>query len=253
MKNLKNLPFVLALLVAFWPILVQGAERPTAQALVKLADNFRQPFGGTDLKIRLKSYRDGELHDETNYQVWASGNEKSLVAMLDPKVRGQKVLMVPEGMWLHMPSSRRAIRITPMQRLMGQASYGDITQLRFGGLYKAEFDSQNPEGTIDGVAVWHLILTATHVNATYTRIALSVTKDAGRPLFAKYYLQSGKLLKKATYGAVQDVSGKPFINKITFADSIRANRKTVMSIHAIKEKDFAALKFSVQTLARWKP
>ncbi|MCW9033745.1 MAG: outer membrane lipoprotein-sorting protein [Rhodospirillales bacterium] len=250
-NNLKIMAVVLFASVC--SSIAQGAERPDAETLVHKADNFRQPFSGANLKVRLTSYRNGKQHNEANYHIWSSGNEKSLVAMLDPKVRGQKVLMLPEGMWLHMPNSRRAIRITPMQRLMGQASYGDITQLRMGGLYKAIYNPETPDGEVEGKSVWNLKLSSIHANATYTTIDLSVAKDTGQPVSAAFYLQSGKLLKKAIYGSIEDTSNGSVISNMTFFDSMKANRKTVMELFDMKEKDFKGTDFSVRTLARWKP
>ncbi|HJN25320.1 MAG TPA: outer membrane lipoprotein-sorting protein [Rhodospirillales bacterium] len=243
----------LVLLVTNWSGQAFAGERPAAGDLVDKADTFRQPFDGSNLKVRLTSYRVEKQHDETNYHVWASGNEKSLVAMLNPKVRGQKVLMLPKGLWLHMPNSRRAIRITPMQRLMGQASYGDITQLRMGGLYKAAYDSANPEGTVEGKNVWNLQLSSIKTNATYTKINLSIAKDSGLPVTAEFFLQSGKLLKKAVFGPLVKADGSTFISTVTFFDSIKANRKTIMTISEVKKKNFAGTDFSVRALARWKP
>ncbi len=239
--------------VAVWPVHLSADQTPTAAELVERADRFRQPFTGADLKVRLTSYRDGERHDERNYHVWADGSRRSLVAMLDPKVRGQKVLMLPEGMWLHMPSSRRALRITPMQRLMGQASYGDIAQLQMAGLYSAAFDQASSETEVDGTAVWQLNLTAADDNVTYARIDLSVARDDGRPVAAKFYLRSGKLLKRAIYGPVEASAHGLLISQVTYFDALRANRKTVMTLHAIRQKDFTGADFSVRGLARWQP
>ena len=250
-NNLKSI--VVALMIAGWPLSVPAAERPSAAALVDQADQFRQPFDGASLKVRLISYRNGQQHSQANYHVWANGNEKSLAAMLDPKVKGQKVLMLPEGMWLHMPSSRRAIRITPMQRLMGQASYGDITQLRMGGLYAAVYDAEKPEGVIEGESVWNLKLSSKHANTTYTKIDLSVAKDSGRPVTAAFFLQSGKLLKKAVFGGLEMSAGAQFITTITFHDALRANRQTTMTVSELKRMNFRQSDFSVRALARWRP
>jgi len=39
------------------------------------------------------------------------------------------VLMLGDDFWLLMPSSQRPLRITPMQKLLGDASTGDIATL----------------------------------------------------------------------------------------------------------------------------
>jgi hypothetical protein len=48
-----------------------------------------------------------------------------------------KVLMKGDDMWINLSGSRRALRITPMQRLMGEASNGDVAKLSFSRDYNA--------------------------------------------------------------------------------------------------------------------
>jgi hypothetical protein len=52
-----------------------------------------------------------------------------------PAERGQKLLMQGDDFWLMMPASQRPLRITPMQKLLGEASTGDIATMTWGEDY----------------------------------------------------------------------------------------------------------------------
>ena len=52
--------------------------------------------------------------------------------MQSPAEKGQKVLMLGDDFWLLMPDSQRPLRITPMQKLLGDASTGDIVRHELG-------------------------------------------------------------------------------------------------------------------------
>jgi hypothetical protein len=55
--------------------------------------------------------------------VFVQDQHRSLVLMRSPAEQGQKVLMLGDDFWLLMPGSQRALRITPMQKLLGDASH----------------------------------------------------------------------------------------------------------------------------------
>ena len=46
--------------------------------------------------------------------------------------------MLRDAMWIYMPTASRPIRISPLQRLMGQASNGDVARTNFATDYDAK-------------------------------------------------------------------------------------------------------------------
>ena len=100
-------------------------------ALLKAADAYRT--GQDDLQVETHvsvQNRDGSPDKERRYTVFAQRGHKSLVLMRSPAEQGQKVLMLGDDFWLLMPGSQRPIRITPTQKLLGDASTGDIATNR---------------------------------------------------------------------------------------------------------------------------
>lgn len=53
------------------------------------------------------------------------------------------MLMLGDNYWLLMPKSRRPIRITPMQKLLGEASVGDISTLTWSDDYQASLEGED--------------------------------------------------------------------------------------------------------------
>ncbi|POB65316.1 outer membrane lipoprotein-sorting protein, partial [Vibrio vulnificus] len=107
---------------------------------------------------------------------------------------GQKMLMLQDNYWLQMPKSRRPIRITPMQKLLGEASVGDISTLTWSedyqGIWVASEKVQGLAG--ESVATQRLQLTAKTSGASYQIIDLWLTEQENFPLKADLYLRSGK-------------------------------------------------------------
>ena len=62
-------------------------------------------------------------------------DHQSLVLMRSPAEAGQKVLMLGDDFWLLMPGSQRPLRITPAQKLLGDASTGDIATLAVDAVF----------------------------------------------------------------------------------------------------------------------
>jgi hypothetical protein len=66
--------------------------------------------------------------------------------MRSPAEPGQKVLMLGDDFWLLMPGSQRAMRITPMQKLLGDASTGDIATMNWADDYGGSVVGEEPCG-----------------------------------------------------------------------------------------------------------
>ncbi len=74
--------------------------------------------------------QDEQLDKTRGYNVYTRPNRESVVVFKSAVEAGQKMLMIEDNYWLLMPKkSRRPIRITPMQKLLGEASVGDISTL----------------------------------------------------------------------------------------------------------------------------
>ena len=144
--------YLLGLVVAALagPALAQDAD-----ALLRNADRYRTGADNLQVDTLVQAYAsDGTLDKERRYTVFAQSDRRTLVLMQSTAEQGQKVLMLGDDFWLLMPSSQRPLRITPMQKLLGDASTGDIATMRWSGDYSATLvgvepcvDASVPTGT----------------------------------------------------------------------------------------------------------
>ena len=135
----KTLPLALAVLA--------GAAHAAddVPTLLKAADRWR--LSNDDMQVETQVqvlHRDGSLDKERRYTVFAQAGHRSLVLMRSPAEAGQKVLMLGDDFWLLMPSSQRPLRITPMQKLLGDASTGDIATLSWADDYGGSLVGDEP-------------------------------------------------------------------------------------------------------------
>jgi hypothetical protein len=149
--------------------------------------------------------RDGALEKERRYTVFLQAGHKSLVLMRSPAEAGQKMLMLGDDYWLLLPGSQRPMRITATQKLLGDASTGDIATMSWADDYT---------GTLAGDEVCegnkpcqHLSLQAARKGLSYQRIELWIGKARHEPIRAELYVQSDKLAKLASFTIEQGQVG----------------------------------------------
>ncbi len=200
-----------------------ASAAPTAQQRIAEADDYRLAAESAKVVTQVRLYKRDKLDKERLYHVYIRPNRQSLVLFQTASERGQKVLMLDDKFWLLMPKSKRPIRITPMQKLIGDASVGDISNLKWSEDYQAE--EVNPQQLDDGVAAVQLRLVGDRKGLTYHTIELWLERDSNIPLRANYYLRSGKLAKVARFVMDPD-SGR--ISVMELQDHIQKSRRTVV-------------------------
>jgi hypothetical protein len=187
-----------------WHASPQAAEALDVPALLKTADRFRS--GGSD-NLQVDTLitqvgQDGQTEKERRYTVFAQAQHQSLVLMKSPAEAGQKVLMLGDDFWLLMPGSQRPMRITPSQKLLGDASTGDIATLSWSEDYSGTVVGEErctSEGATAERVCLHLSLQAKRKGVSYQRIELWLGLPRHEPLKADLYVQSEKLAKQARF------------------------------------------------------
>lgn len=169
------------------------AGNARAQHIVALFDSARGTAGASETVVRIQSGEGGA--NSRRFRVLDDGKQASLVEFLDPLQRGTKVLATGGDLWFFTPRTRRAIRIPPLQRLIGEASYGDIARLKLSTDYAA---SGAPIATANGAAL-RVDLNARSPAATYGRVRLIVRAKDMVPLRAMYFVASGKHLRTVEF------------------------------------------------------
>jgi len=178
---------------------VAGAMAQDVPALLKAADKYRMSSDNMQVDTQISVFNaDGSPDKERRYTVFAQAKHQSLVLMQSPAEKGQKVLMLGDDFWLLMPGSQRPLRITPMQKLLGDASTGDIATLSWAEDYGGSLIGDERCGEPEQACV-HLSLSATRKGVTYQRIELWLGKARHEPVKADLYVQSDKLAKQARF------------------------------------------------------
>ena len=134
------------------------------------------------------------------------------------------------------------MRITPMQKLLGEASLGDVATLSWSKDYQVA-DEVKQEKIIK------LELNAHNAAASYQRISLTLNADDQFPLSADLYLRSGVLAKTATFERGER-DGKPAIVAMSLQDKLQPHSKTVIRYKTVTLVDIPAKVFNPQVLLR---
>ena len=176
-----------------------------AQALVEASDRIRNPAQPFRVTARLVEYRSGKPHDTSSLRLYSKasgegGRFRNLASYLEPTADvGKALLMQDRIMWFYDPASSASVRVSPQQRLVGQASIGDVMTVDFTRDYKAATVGEEtiPDADNKPRAVVHLNLVATSDAAIYSRIEYWVEKDSSFPVKGRFYADSGRALKVA--------------------------------------------------------
>ena len=115
------------------------------------------------------------------YKILRKDSRNSLVIFAHKSEKGSLVVKEQDNMYIKTGRSKRAIRISPIQRLVGDSSVGDILEVKFKNYYKIS----SQEGDI-------LFLDALDDKSTYSKIKVYLKKDK---LFkADLFSYSGKAI-----------------------------------------------------------
>lgn len=201
------------------------AQPQDVPSILKATDRFRMSADNLQVDTQINVLNaDGTPDKERRYTVFAQAGRQSLVVMQSPAEKGQKVLMLGDDFWLLMPNSQRPLRITPMQKLLGDASTGDVATMSWADDYAGKLVGEEPCEPAAKQSCLHLSLNATRKGVTYQRIELWVGKTRFEPVRADLYVLSDKLAKQASF--VMDKPTAPtMVLEMVLADQI-SNHKT---------------------------
>jgi len=198
---------------------------PDARSLLKRSDSVRNAWASFVVRVRITNFEAGRPDEEHFYQVYQKGAERTYVEFLSPREKGRYLLMLGDDMWLYLPDTSRPIRITPLERLTGNASNGDVARTNYALDYDAAYVRAE---AMNGAACHVLELAARRKGATYRRILLWLRTADARPMKADYFVASGKHIKSATFDEYQQVRGMTLLRRMTIHDQIRKTSRSVM-------------------------
>jgi outer membrane lipoprotein-sorting protein len=204
---------------------VAAAQSDDASRLLEQSDRFRGNWPSMIVKTRIDNYEGEKLSESAEFEVAVKG-DNSLVRFLSPKAKGQSLLMRGDDMWFYLPSVARPVRITPIQRLLGNTSNGDLARLRYAADYSANIAGDE---SVNGVVCVVLELLSKRKAATYQRIRYAVRKSDAMPVRAEFFVASGRQLKTAFFDEPKTHAGRTVVSRIVISDQVNPKIKTVMS------------------------
>jgi len=192
------------------------------KAMLQEADAFRVTSDNLRVDTEVRVFKGAELDKTRLYAVYVKPGRRSLVVFRAPSERGQKMLMLGDDFWLVMPTSQRPLRITPMQKLLGDASTGDIASLTWAEDYDGKVVG---EAAMGGVPCLKLDIVGQRKGVSYPRIVLYLAKNDRRPMAAELYVASDKLAKEAEF-RFGTVAGRTVVTEMVLTDRIQRERRT---------------------------
>jgi outer membrane lipoprotein-sorting protein len=215
---------------------------PSAQSLLAASDDIRNPDQSFGQTVTLIEYKDGKQQETSTLAIYAradkaSGQFRNLIRFVAPQ-RDSGKLMLKNGndLWFFDPASKASVRISPQQRLLGQAANGDVMTVNLALDYQAQLagEEEIQDGERQKRASYLLNLKAKNSEVTYHRIEYWIDRDNSRPIKAKFYSSSDRLLKTAYYRQYKTQLGKERPTETVIIDGLDPKWVTVM-----RSSDFA--------------
>jgi hypothetical protein len=266
MSSLKVQPSPLiscraAALAAWFGIATLAFAAPDPQAILADSDAVRNPAKPFSVAVSLLEYRNAKQTDANTLTVYSkadaqNGQYRSLIRFIAPE-RDAGKLMLKNGndLWFYDPSSQASIRLSPQQRLLGQASNGDVVTVNLAKDYKAELLGE--EDTADGERVmrrsYKLGLAAVSPDVTYHRVEMWVETGTSRPLKARFFAESGHLLKTAYYRKFQSQLGRERPTEVVIIDGLDPAWVTVLRYSDFAWREVPDAWLQRDYLPRFKP
>jgi len=246
--------------VAFAAALTAMAA-PSPQDILIASDAVRNPAFPFGLTNTLIEYRQGRQTDSSVLAIYSradpnGGQFRSLVRYTAPARDADKLILYNgKDLWFFDPSSKASIRLSPQQRLLGQASNGDVVTTNFARDYQATtaVEEDIPDGDRQTRRCYKLGLAATTDDATYHRIDMWVDAANARPVKARFYSESGKLLKTAYYRRYRDVFGVERPTEAVIIDGLEPDWVTVMRYSDWVRREVPEAWLQRDYLPRFKP
>ena len=241
--------------------LAQGTPQPNAQAMLQASDAVRNPDKAFGVTVTLIEYRNGKQTDTSTLGSYAksdarSGQFRTLIRFVAP-TRDEGKLMLKNGndFWFYDPASRASVRLSPQQRLMGQASNGDVVTVNLAKDYQAKIglEEEIADGNRQMRRSTRLDLSASSPDASYNRIELWVDSANNQPLKARFFSESERLLKTVYYRRYQPQLGKDRPTEMVIIDGLDAKWVTVMRYTDFVYRDVPEVWLQRDYLPSFKP
>jgi len=232
----------------------------TATEILQRSDKIRNPDTPFSTQITITEYNKAKEVDKLVLKVHSkkqknSGQYRSLVQFLQP-IRDAGKLMLQNGneIWFYDPDAKNSIRISAQQRLMGQASNGDVMTANFALDYDVTLIGEEviKDANRKLRTAYRLYLTAKTNSVAYAFADFWVEKQSSHPVKAKFYSSSKRLMKIAYYRRFQNQLGRMRPTEVLIIDGVDTNKVTRMQIYNHREIKIPEAWFQRSYLPRFK-
>lgn len=209
---------------------------PSAEEILVASDAIRNPGRPHSVTVTLTDFLNGKQVDAntlTSYSVALKqgGQFSSLVRFVLP-ARDAGKLMLKNGsdMWFYDPTNKATVRLSPQQRLLGQASNGDVATVNLAKDYKPTLIGQEDiqDGERKTRKAHKLALAAISPDVTYASIEMWVDVENNRPIKARFFAESSRLLKTVYYRRFQPQLGADRPTESVIIDGLNPQAVTLM-------------------------
>lgn len=224
-----------------------------AQAILVASDAVRNPSQPFRVTVTLTEFDKGIQVNTTTLTSFArslesGGQFASLVRFVEPaRDAGKVMLRNGSDLWFYDPATKSAVRISPQQRLIGQAANGDVITVNFARDYSATLAATETisDGERKPRQANKLLLKANSNDATYGAIELWTDASSHSPIKARFFADSGRLLKTAFYRRYQQQMGMERPTETVIIDGIDPK-----SVTLVRLSDFGARSIPTQWFQR---
>jgi outer membrane lipoprotein-sorting protein len=209
---------------------------PSADEILAACDAIRNPGRPFSVTVTLTEFQAGKQVDTSTLVSYSrmqqqGGQFASLIRFVLP-ARDAGKLMLKNGndMWFYDPVAKASVRLSPQQRLLGQASNGDVATANLAKDYKATLmgEEEIQDGERRTRKAHKLGLTAAAPDVTYASIEMWVDAENNRPIKARFFAESSRLLKTAYYRRFQPQLGAERPTETVIIDGLNPQSVTLM-------------------------
>jgi hypothetical protein len=240
---------------------VQASEQPTANEIMEGIDRVRNPGQPYRVVLALTEYVNGKPRDRDGLVLYVKQDEQSrqfnnLVRFAEPpRDAGKMVLFRGTNLWFYDPNSKASIRISPQQRLVGQAAEGDVLSVNLARDYNARIVGEEilQDADHNNRDCWHLDMTAATAEAVYNHVEYWAERGTYHPIKGKFYSDSGRLLKIAYYHKYEQQAGGLRPAQVILIDAVNSNLATTIDYSDYRFQDIPDSWLQRDYLPRLKP
>ncbi|MGH8556657.1 MAG: outer membrane lipoprotein-sorting protein [Methylococcales bacterium] len=239
------------IITAFWGLLLlsplqYGMAEDNYHLILEQADKARGNRDGITWRVKINA-----REKYKQYFVRALGFDLLAETVSPARYKGNKILMVTGNMWFYKPGLSKPVPISRRQKLLGEASYGDISSTNYANDYEIESVTDD---LIDDEPCWLFSLRSKSKEDTYDRIQYWIEKKRGVGIKADYYTVSGKRIKSAGMEYRNNVpvadEERLFISQIQISDAFIADSVTVLEFSQPKIEAIPDYYFNVNFLRK---